>query len=117
MFIVRSVRPEDKQKIFSLYRKVAIKIGGIARSKEEISEDYIHHFMNQAALTGIQLVVDHPHNHEEIIAEIHGYKPTPRVFAHVISELTIAVDPDFHGQGVGKLIKSMFKIKKTNACS
>jgi ribosomal protein S18 acetylase RimI-like enzyme len=60
------------------------------------------------------LVVDHPDNKNEIIAEIHGYKLFPMVFAHVISELTIAVDPDFHGQGIGQLIFSSFLEHITN---
>jgi putative acetyltransferase len=64
--------------------------------------------MKQASATGIELVVDNPHEPDEIIAEIHGYKLRPKAFSHVISELTIAVDPDFHGQGVGKLIFSRF---------
>ena len=108
MFTVRSVIASDEKKILSLYRRVAIRSGGIARSVEEISEKYIRDFMELSALTGIELVVDHPHNQNEIIAEIHGYKLVPKVFTHIISELTIAVDPDFHGQGIGKLIFSHF---------
>ena len=96
--------PEDKARILSLYRKVAIKTGGIARSYNEITADYIQHCMEMALSTGLQRVVDHPDNPDQIIAEIHGYKLEPNVFAHVISELTVAVDPDFHGMGVGKLI-------------
>lgn len=82
--------------------------GGIARSEEEINAEYIQHFMDQASLTGLQLVIDHPENPGSIIAEIHGYKLTPKVFLHVISELTIAVDPEFHGRGVGKTIFGNF---------
>jgi ribosomal protein S18 acetylase RimI-like enzyme len=108
MFIARPARAADKNKILSLYRKVANRSGGIARSEEEITEDYIQHFIDQATLTGIELVVDHPGHQDVIIAEIHGYKLVPKVFSHVLSELTIAVDPDFHGQGVGKLIFTCF---------
>lgn len=108
MHTVRSAIPGDKQKILALYRKVAIRSGGIARSQEEVTTEYIQHCMSQAATTGIQLVVDHPSNEHEIIAEMHGYKLEPKVFAHVISELTIAVDPQFHGMGIGKLIFTTF---------
>jgi RimJ/RimL family protein N-acetyltransferase len=104
MFKTRSVVPGDKTKILSLYRRVAMKTGGIARSENELTPGYIQHCMQQAEVTGLELVVDHPENSNEIIAEIHGYKLEPKVFAHVISELTIAVDPDFHGMGIGKLI-------------
>src|SRR5215204_1130385 len=104
MFRTRSAVPQDNARILSLYRKVAMKTGGIARSENEVTSDYIQHCMDQALSTGLQRVVDHPDNADQIIAEIHGYKLEPKVFAHVISELTIAVDPDFHGMGVGKLI-------------
>ena len=108
MFRTRSAVPEDNARILSLYRKVAKKTGGIARSENEVTSDYIQHCMDQASSTGLQRVVDHPDNSDRIIAEIHGYKLEPKVFAHVISELTIAVDPDFHGRGIGKLIFSDF---------
>lgn len=98
----------DKQKILLLYRRVARRTGGIARSEEEVTQEYIQDCMDHAASTGIQLVVDHPNDPEEIIAEIHGYKMSPKVFAHVISELTIAVDPDFQGLGIGRLIFTGF---------
>src|SRR4030095_6689986 len=40
----------------------------------------------------------------EIIAEIHCYGWGIEKFSHVFTELTIAVSPGFHGQGLGKLI-------------
>ena len=40
----------------------------------------------------------------QLIAEMHCSKPTPKVFDHVVSDLTIVVQPDFHGQGLGKLL-------------
>jgi ribosomal protein S18 acetylase RimI-like enzyme len=108
MFTVRSVIPTDKGKIISLYEKVAMISGGIARSKEEISEEYIEDFMRQAETSGIQLVIDHPEKPGLIIAEIHAYKAIPKVFAHVMGNLTIAVDPDFQGRGVGKILFTHF---------
>ena len=114
MFTVRAARLHDKQKILALYKKVALKTGGLARSEAEISDDYIQHFMDESAKTGIELVVVHPFNQDEIIAEMHGYKMIPKFFAHVISELTIAVDPDFHGRGVGHLLFTHFLEHITN---
>ena len=108
MFKVRTPISLDKQEILNLYRKVAMLSGGIARSEEEISEDYIEELMQYSALTGLQLVVEHPVTPELIIAEMHGYKLIPKAFSHVLSNLTIAVDPDFQGKGVGKLIFSSF---------
>lgn len=74
IFIARLTTPGDSSKIYCLYRKVANKVGEIARSEDEISKDYIRHFMQQSSLSGIGLVVDHPEKRNEIIGEIHGYQ-------------------------------------------
>jgi ribosomal protein S18 acetylase RimI-like enzyme len=94
----------DKEKIFRLYQAVARNLGGIAREADEISLEYISHNLQNALKTGVCLVIDNPHNAEEIVAEIHCYKLTPKVFSHVLSELTIVVHPDFQKLGLGKLI-------------
>ena len=108
MLKTRSAVSKDQPKILALYRKVAAKTGGIARSENEVTPEYVQHCMKQSASTGLQCVVDHPEHANEIIAEIHGYKMEPKVFAHVLGELTIAVDPGFHGMGIGKLIFGYF---------
>ena len=84
---------------------------GIARRIEEISPGYIQHFMENAAASGIELVVENPGNKEEIIAELHCYKMGPAKFDHVLSELTVAVSPAFQGKGLGKLLfNTLFNI-------
>jgi putative acetyltransferase len=108
MFTARPTISADLKKILSLYRKVALVSGGIARSQEEITGDYVSEFMHHAASTGIELVVDHPNDPHVIIAEMHGYKDPPIAFAHVLTNLTIAVDPEFQGQGLGKLMFTHF---------
>ena len=104
MFTVRHANPSDFDKILGLYKKVAEERIGIARSPEEISISYIENFMQHSAESGIELVIDHPASTTEIIAEIHCYQLGPSIFKHVLSELTIAVHPDFQGQGLGKTI-------------
>jgi len=104
MLKVRQADSNDFNKIHALYKKVATEATGLARSVEEITDQYIQHIMKSASDTGVQFIVDHPSSSNEIIAEIHCYKLGPKVFGHVLSELTIAVDPDFHGKGIGKMI-------------
>jgi len=104
MFTIRHVTSNDLDKIYALYKKVATETTGLARSGDEIIVDYVQNFMENSLHTGIELVVDNPANSNQIIAEIHCYKLIPRTFSHVLSELTIAVDPDHQGQGIGRMI-------------
>lgn len=104
--LIRAANSSDFGKIFLLYKKVAAETIGLARVADEITKEYIQHLIMHSAETGIQLVIDHPANANQIIAEIHCYKLFPKVFNHILSELTIAVDPNFQGRGLGKVIFS-----------
>ncbi len=104
MFKIRQANSSDFNKIYALYKKVATETTGLAHSGDEITDEHIESIMQNASETGIELVIDHPENSNQIIAEIHCYKLIPKVFSHVLSELTIAVDPDYQGKGIGRMI-------------
>lgn len=93
----------DFDGIKALYQSVARQGGGIARTEDEITDDYIHHNLVSSISRGICYVakVD-----EQIVGEIHAYPPFPKLFAHILSDLTIAVHPKFQGTGVGRAIFS-----------
>lgn len=99
--VINSANPQDRGEIFTLYRAVAANEGGLARTAEEISEEYIVHFVGKSLESGLCLVARETDG-DSIIGEIHCYALGPRVFAHVLGELTIAVHPDKQGLGVGK---------------
>ena len=44
----------------------------------------------------------------QIVGELHAYPIGPKIFEHVLSNLTIAVHPDFQGQGIGKQLFTYF---------
>lgn len=104
MIIIRKADIRDRENILNLYKDVAQKGGGIARNADEITDDYIENFMRNALNKGIELVAIDEANDKKIIAEIHCYKLQPKVFDHVLSELTIVVSPVEQGRGVGKKI-------------
>ncbi len=104
MLKFRSPTLDDLDKVRQLYRKVARLSGGIARREKEITTTYVRKFMKGAAASGFHLVVDHPHNREMIIGDLHCQTLTPKAFSHVLGALTIAIDPDFQGQGIGKIL-------------
>lgn len=115
MFKIRQATSEDLTKIYALYKKVATESTGLARSGDEITWQYVEDFMKNSGDSGIELVTDHPENSSQIIAEVHCYKLVPKTFSHVLSELTIAVDPDFQGKGIGRMIfTDLLDLIKTN---
>lgn len=100
-FQIRSASLIDAEKIHLLYQAVARIEGGLARVEAEISKEYVEHNLSTGLSKGICLVAQQG---EQIIAEVHAYPPFPKVFAHVLSDLTIAVHPDFQSIGVGRAI-------------
>lgn len=110
-FIVTTANFEDCPAIAQLYREVAAIEGGLARTADEISDEYVENFVSKSIKSGIIIIA---RKDEMIIGEIHGYALEPKVFAHLLGELTIAVHPDFQGFGVGKAIFTDFmrQVKK-----
>ncbi len=100
-FTVTHATLEDCRDITNLYRTVAAVEGGLARTSDEISERYVENFVSKSIVSGVIIVA---RSNQKIIGEIHSYALGPKGFAHVLSELTIAVDPEFQGSGVGKSI-------------
>jgi putative acetyltransferase len=100
-FSISNGNSEDVGAVLKLYREVAAIEGGLARTAEEISREYVENFISKSIEGGIIVVA---RRDENIIGEIHSYALGPKVFAHVLGELTIAVHPDFQGFGVGKAL-------------
>lgn len=101
-FFIRKAVVKDFEEIFDLYSLVSKTIGGLARTENEITKDYVKNFVEKSLQDGIQFVILDKFNNGKIIAEIHCYKLEPRVFVHNLSELTIAVDTTHQGKGLGK---------------
>lgn len=101
-FSIRKAGISDTNGIFELYKTVSREIGGLARTETEITKAYVENFVNKSFENGLQFVVINKLN--EIIAEIHCYKLEPAVFRHILSELTLAVSPDYQGKGLGKAL-------------
>ena len=106
MFSIRASLPTDHDGVAALYRAVAASEGGLARSADEITDAYVEEFLQRVADGGLGLVaVDQA---RRIIGEIHAYRLEPRVFGHILSDLTIAVAPDRQGSGVGRALFAEF---------
>lgn len=97
----------DLAGILDLYRAVAGIQGGLARTAEEITPAYVANFLTRALAAGVTLVARHSET-GTILGEIHASVPEPRVFSHVLGDLTIAIRPDAQGQGIGRQLLADF---------
>jgi ribosomal protein S18 acetylase RimI-like enzyme len=109
--IIRTATHADADGIFQLYKTVARQGWGIARQEDEVTMDYIIHNLTNGLSDGFVLVAEAD---GQIIAEIHAYRMGIRIFEHVLSNLTVAVHPDWQGKGVGFDLFSAF-LKKVEA--
>ena len=104
----RTAAIEDLPKIRKLYQEVSRHEGGITRVEPEITDDYIRNFLERSLDTGLIVVGEHPDHADELIAGIHAFKPGPAVFSHVLSDLTVVVQPAFQGKKIGRTIFTIF---------
>jgi len=114
--VVRKGKASDVKGLYELYRDVSKIPGGIARTRAEITESYIEHFLQTALKRGLIIVAQEEGKGGKLRGAIHAYRPNPKAFSHVLSSLTIVVHPDTQGHGVGRQIFSEFldTVKKSN---
>jgi ribosomal protein S18 acetylase RimI-like enzyme len=105
---IRTADNEDFQRIKKLYTQVAAQEGGIARTEDEITDDYVAGFLTKAIDRGLIIVAEHPDNPDVLIGEMHAYRPGPGVFNHIYSQLTIVVHPDFQRKKIGRTLFTIF---------
>ena len=101
-FEFRKATIKDTDAIFRLYKKVSKIKGGLARTEEEISKKYVEQFVLKSLNNGVEFIIVDKSQENKIIGEIHCYKLEPKVFNHIFSELTIAINPEYQGKGLGK---------------
>ncbi|MFT3995851.1 MAG: GNAT family N-acetyltransferase [Asticcacaulis sp.] len=101
MIDIRLATLTDAASIGRLYRDVARESGGIARTEAEITDAYIEGNLTAALSRGLCLLAAAD---GAMLGEIHAYAPVPAQFAHVLSDLTVAVSPMAQGQGVGRCL-------------
>ena len=106
-YTVNNASLSDLDAILELYLAVAAVKGGLARTADEISLGYVEEFVRKSVENGI-IVAARDNNSGEVIGEIHAYAIGPKVFSHVLGELTIAVHPERQGIGIGKAIFTEF---------
>ena len=102
---IRATVAGDSGPVFELYKRVAAEPGGLARLADDVDESYVADFLNASLSRGLSFVAE---LEGRIVGEVHGYSAGLFCFAHVLGELTIAVDPAAQGAGVGRALFERF---------
>lgn len=110
---LRAATEADHEAIATLYRRAAATpSSGLAHAAEEVTADYVTGFVRRALDAGIALVAVEAGGPAgdggRIVGEIHAWRSPLAVFAHVLGDLTIAVDPECQGRGVGRALFTEF---------
>jgi putative acetyltransferase len=99
--LVTALTPDATDAVVALYRAAAAS-GGLARRPDEIDATTVRPFLERAARDGVSRAVWTPDG--TLAAEIHALRMAPAQFQHVLTDLTVAVRPDWQGKGLGSLL-------------
>lgn len=108
IFSFRKANSNDFDNLKKLYLAVSRLPGGIARVFDEITPEYIHRILTNSLDKGLIIVSYLSENPHILVGSVHAYQLEPKVFRHILSELTIVVHSDFQGKGVGKMLFNAF---------
>lgn len=102
---IKKAQLANEAALLELHKKVAKITDGIIRKANEIDKNYIAGILEKSLNNGLILLglIDN-----EIVGEIHGYTPNIYAFQHIITDLTIVVDPKHQGKGVGRKLFEQF---------
>jgi len=112
--VIRKIIESDQNQVFDLYSRVTEIPGGLARLKNEVTREYVQLFIEKTLSHGVGFVAEN--DNKQILGEIHAYSPDLYCFSHVLSELTIAIEPNHQGHGVGRLLFETFLSHITSEC-
>ena len=102
---IKKAEFEHETELFELYKKVAGIANGIIRNENEIDRNYIAGILENSINNGLILV---GLINDKIIGEIHSYTPKLYAFQHILTDLTIVVDPKHQGKGIGRKLFTQF---------
>jgi putative acetyltransferase len=108
---VRALALAEGPAILALHTAAASAGGGLAREPDEMALDYIEAAIIKSLASGVALGA---WAGATMAGEIHASRMGPRQFCHNLTDLTVAVHPDFQGRGIGAaLFEALFAAAAT----
>ncbi|HVN00717.1 MAG TPA: GNAT family N-acetyltransferase [Caulobacteraceae bacterium] len=97
LFDQRRLEPSDAAEVLALHVAVAsMPDSGLARAPDEMQLAYFADLLADPAAQAFGAFAE-----GRLIGEIHASRMKGRQFSHVMTDLTVAVAPEFQGRGVG----------------
>ncbi len=96
---IRRGTATDAPAILELYITVTSVSGGLARTADEMRLDYVEGCVAKSMENGVLLIAE---REGRVVGELHTHGLGLRKFAHMLTNLTVAVHPDAQGRGLGK---------------
>lgn len=104
-FTTRKIKESDLKQLVTLYKKSAGVKDGLARTPDEITVEYMSDILKKTLNGGVGLLIA---DGEKIIACLVSYKYGIDALKHTLGNMSLAVDPDYFGQGLGKKIFEVY---------
>lgn len=105
--VIRPLTLLDVDALVAMHRAAAAAPGGLARTPEEIDAAYVSGFVAKASANGVALGA---WDGDDLAGEIHAARMGIAQFAHVLTDLTVAVHPAWQGKGLGsRLFEALFE--------
>ena len=103
---IRATTLADAPAILAVHVAAASRGGGLAREPDEMDLEGVQAALARPLVDGVALMA---WIEGKPAGEIHASRYVPRQFAHNLTDLTVAVHPDFQGKGVGAaLFEALF---------
>lgn len=103
---IAPARPDDHADFHGLYRAAAADPGGLLRTLPEITAAYTGALLARAIDGGFVLLARDDDGAP--LGAILAVTPPERAFRHLLSDLTVFVDPRARGRGVGRALFERF---------
>ncbi len=98
----RKVKKLDLEQLVELYKKSAAIKEGLARNPNEITPEYMNEILKKTLNGGLGILIE-DENHK-IVGAMLSFQHGPEAFKHTLGNMTMAVDPNYFGKGLGKRI-------------
>jgi ribosomal protein S18 acetylase RimI-like enzyme len=97
--IIRSANRWESQQIYELYQVVStLNLGNLTQEEDEITLKYVGEEVEQGLARGLVLVLE---QENQIIGYLKAFTSPFRCLAHVLTNATMMVHPEWQGKGYG----------------